>query len=534
MDVVDLFCGAGGFSEGFRQAGFKILCGVDNWKPAVDTFSENQPDSMVTLDDVEKISLLPELEFNKIIPDSDVIIGSPPCVAFSNSNKSGKGNKDSGIKLIKAFVRIVLRKKSKKNSKLKYWLLENVPKSESFIQEVYKSSDLGLPGDEEIIVKSQNSDSYEAQYFGVPSKRLRYICGHFPKPTYTILDSADFVSLKDILNTLGEPLKYLNQVRIDPNYPLSLKSHEITDHHYIREVAEFQWKVAKRLKQDRGYMGKMSFPENENRLARTIMATNGIMSREAMILKYQKGRYRIPTVREAASLMSFPIDYRFFGTSYPIKYKLVGNAVPPKMAYAFAKAILEEENLNSSGPYILREHRNKLKHVNLNFQTFPVPEEVPKKLTAKFKYHIPYLIVNTYRVELTNYRSNLKSQKFRWDVEIHKSQGKNAKIFTPNHTNLNLNKDYTSLISDFLKSLSCHLVDYDNFQKIYTMTSIEKNGHLGPLDLLEKIKLFINHLRNEFGLSSVIEIDEAPYAVPEEIAIGYFLLKEQIARMGRL
>ena len=52
LRVVDLFCGAGGFSEGFRQAGFQILAGVDNWQVATSTFKANHPASFAILDDV--------------------------------------------------------------------------------------------------------------------------------------------------------------------------------------------------------------------------------------------------------------------------------------------------------------------------------------------------------------------------------------------------------------------------------------------------------------------------------------------------
>ena len=41
LQVIDFFCGGGGFSEGFRQMGFKIVYGYDHWKPAVDTFNYN-------------------------------------------------------------------------------------------------------------------------------------------------------------------------------------------------------------------------------------------------------------------------------------------------------------------------------------------------------------------------------------------------------------------------------------------------------------------------------------------------------------
>ena len=127
MKVIDFFCGSGGFSEGFRQADFEVIWAVDKWLPAVETHRENHPESKTIMDDVIRISNLPDIEFEKLVPDSEIIIGSPPCIAFSNSNKSGKGDKTKGIELFEAFLRIIFRKKYKKNSTLKYWILENVP-----------------------------------------------------------------------------------------------------------------------------------------------------------------------------------------------------------------------------------------------------------------------------------------------------------------------------------------------------------------------------------------------------------------------
>ena len=43
MKVIDLFCGCGGFSEGFRQAGFEIVLGVDIWDIACKSFEANFP-----------------------------------------------------------------------------------------------------------------------------------------------------------------------------------------------------------------------------------------------------------------------------------------------------------------------------------------------------------------------------------------------------------------------------------------------------------------------------------------------------------
>ena len=41
MRVVDLFCGCGGLSLGFQNAGFDIVAGFDNWKDAISIYSKN-------------------------------------------------------------------------------------------------------------------------------------------------------------------------------------------------------------------------------------------------------------------------------------------------------------------------------------------------------------------------------------------------------------------------------------------------------------------------------------------------------------
>lgn len=135
MRVADFYCGAGGFSEGFRQAGFDVCFAVDKWAPAVNTYRANKPQCNVMLDDVIRISRLPDEEFHTLVPDTEVIIGSPPCVAFSNSNKSGQGDKTLGLELLKAYLRIVARKKYKHDSILRYWVLENVPNIRKYLQD---------------------------------------------------------------------------------------------------------------------------------------------------------------------------------------------------------------------------------------------------------------------------------------------------------------------------------------------------------------------------------------------------------------
>jgi DNA (cytosine-5)-methyltransferase 1 len=77
--VVDLFCGAGGFSEGFRQAGFRVVYGLDNWPVACASFRANHPGARVDCRDALTVE-------PSEIPDADVIIGGPPCPDFSYAN----------------------------------------------------------------------------------------------------------------------------------------------------------------------------------------------------------------------------------------------------------------------------------------------------------------------------------------------------------------------------------------------------------------------------------------------------------------
>lgn len=527
MRVIDFFCGAGGFSEGFRQAGFDVIFAVDKWLPAVNTYRGNKPNARVIQDDIIRIANLDDSEFESLIPDSEIIIGSPPCQSFSNSNKSGNTDKTVGVRLIEAYLKIVARKKYKKNSILKYWILENVPAVKYYIKEKYTAKDLGLDGDFILEPHSISSGEYNAKYFGAPTNRKRYLCGEFPKPIKFVKDN-NVVTLKMILDSLGAPLEEKNKKIVDINYPdLILKQQDLTDHHYVYELAKFEYETAKRLKQDRGYMGKMAFPENVDKPSRTVMATMSTSSREAMILSYKYDRYRLPTVREVASMMSFPIDYWFFGESKAVKHTLVGNAVPPKLSYAIAKAIAEKEHIKIPTKYPKIYHDNNLFFYNLNNRVFNIKQEKRRRNNAKFKYHIPYMIINSYRVELTNYNSDFLNNDYRWEVEIHRSQGKNAKIFIPIMNIQDIPRKYHKKIKNFMLSIQSHLPRRKYFQDIYCMTSEERKiqPFFGPFELLNEIKLFIDD-----NIES-IDYDKDQCKFPLKILVGYYLLSNLIKNM---
>lgn len=539
MRVADFFCGGGGFSEGFRQAGFEIVFAVDNWEPAVKTYIGNKPGVNVIQDDIIRIANLSDEEFEATVPDSEVIIGSPPCQSFSHSNKSGNGDKAKGIELIEAFLKIVARKKYKKGSALRYWVLENVPAVKDYIKDEYKAADLGLDGDFTLRPHDGASGKYNAKYFGAPTNRKRYLCGEFPMPVETKNDS-NVTTLKRVLDSLGDPLREDDGVITDINYPgLTMKAQDITDHRYIYQLAEFEWKTSKRLKQDKGYMGKMAFPENLDKPARTVMATMTASAREAMILGYGDNQYRLPTVREAATMMSFPIDYWFYGKSKGIKHTLVGNAVPPKLSYAIAVAIANAENEPIPADYIPINHpsEEQLPFFNLNGSKFEIRKEQAKREKAKFKYHIPYLIIDTYRVELTNYRSDFENRKYLWEVEIHRSQGKNkAKVYTPNISMQEIPAQYNDIIHDFIEQTKKSVPNMNTFQSVFRMTTEDRlnQEYYGPFELLDRVKEFIKTTLSSKEQIEYVQISDEPNKVPLAIAIGYVVLKRTITYMGRL
>ena len=529
MRVADFFCGGGGFSEGFRQAGFEIVFAVDKWEPAVTTYKGNKPGVNVIKDDVIRISRLPDEEFEQLVPDSEVIIGSPPCQSFSHSNKSGNADKSLGIKLIEAYLRIIARKKFKANSVLKYWVLENVPAVKEHIKSEYTAADLGLEGDFILKTHEGASGKYNAKYFGAPTNRERYLCGDFPQPE-RIKEDNNVVTLGMILESLALTNPNNGQQIKDINYPgLSLAPNDVTDHQYTYELASFEWKTAERLKRDKGYMGKMSFPENVQKPARTVMATMSCSSREAMILGMGNERYRLPTVREAASMMSFPIDYRFYGKTKATKHTLVGNAVPPKMSYAIAKAIAYAEGESVPDHYIRINHDPDIDFINLNGNVFAMKQEKPRRNITKFKYHIPYLILSEYRVELTNYNSDFKVLDFKWDVEIHYSQGKvKAKKYTPKIPLTCIDAKYKDAIERFIDVYRKSIPTHNTFQNYFCMTTQQRKEKdvYGPFELLNQVKLFIEKTIADEDVNRMVIIDQTPNELPLAIIVGYYVLVE--------
>ncbi|MCC6005021.1 MAG: DNA cytosine methyltransferase [Thermofilum sp.] len=109
--AVDLFCGAGGLTLGFKQAeykgyGFKAVAAVDVWKPACETYKTNHPEVEVICGDIRENWVKQRLA-TVTGGHVDVVIGGPPCEAFSLAGK--RDPNDPRARLFYDYVDIVAK-----------------------------------------------------------------------------------------------------------------------------------------------------------------------------------------------------------------------------------------------------------------------------------------------------------------------------------------------------------------------------------------------------------------------------------------
>jgi len=121
LRTIDLFSGAGGITEGFRQAGYECLYANDSMPEAIRTFELNHPEAWADCGGIEKVKpaqIRAELGIAK--GELDVLVGGPPCQGFS-INAPERFLTDPRNKLFKDYVRFL------EEFEPKTFLFENVP-----------------------------------------------------------------------------------------------------------------------------------------------------------------------------------------------------------------------------------------------------------------------------------------------------------------------------------------------------------------------------------------------------------------------
>lgn len=337
IKVFDFFSGCGGTSQGFKQAGFDIAFGLDFDHDAACSFKLNFPDAHFINADIrtlENEAIRNLFNFNE--SSYTLFSGCAPCQPYSRQN-SNKKEGDPRLDLLNEFGRFV------KHYLPDFVFIENVPGMQKFNENegTFKSfiNMLSLHG------YNVDFKVLPAAWYGVPQTRERLVLlaakNHqvaLPAQTHG-LENSPYSTVRDWIGSLP---------------PISAgEAHSTVSDHVSAKLSDVN---LQRIKATAEGGGRESWPDHLIlECHRTHKGHSDVYGRlywdklasglTTRCISYSNGRFGHPvqnraiSVREAACLQTFPLDYKFSG-ALNSKAKQIGNAVPPKMAEVIGNQIL--------------------------------------------------------------------------------------------------------------------------------------------------------------------------------------------------
>lgn len=528
LRVIDLFCGGGGLSEGFQQAGFDIILGIDNDKWAVETFIHNHPGSQAKKMDLR--------EFDpSSLPECDILVGGPPCVEFSTSKPEANRNVISGLLLVQSFLRAVHYLKPK------YWIMENVPRLAQYLPREIPHSWIGV--DEPGYLDVPQKNFFYSADFGVPQGRKRYLVGNYPPPKQTHCDPnesplfndmnghLEWRTFGDALSSLPSPYdRSIDGKVFDFNFGFPISTDDLTDHFYDARLSKGEARGILKAKTRHPYMGYLPFPDPLDRPARTVVATQ--LGRETIVIRDMANGeevFRRLTVRECATLQTFPITFQFYGGSYGKRYSLVGNAVPPKLSYAIGLEVRNQEKLPKlEEPQVQKSVTSRSPVLGTAYSSSRRRKIM--RPDRKFAELIPGKEVRGCRSELDNKgaenygepsRSESSPHVVKWAARLYVGEGRGVKssIVTLEDAVHELVSASPNLVPqeiliDFLDCLNSNF--HTTIPDAATLQSywVEDREEGGPTDLVEKMSCLIDKVfeKDKFHNKKVLPAGSLPIA----------------------
>lgn len=370
LSAIDLFAGAGGLTEGFRQAGFRCLAANDFDSAAAKTFKASHPEATFIEGKIEKISngLLREVA-GVAKGDLDVLLGGPPCQAFSVYNHQ-RGFHDERSGLFREYLRIVdglmpqfvvmenvTGIKSVGNGRAVTEITESLQKLGYFVEHrILKAEEYGVPQERRRIffIGSRDSNS-------IPWPKATHIAGdELPLLVNGNKGLAPFVSVWEAIGDLPElaicegedTSQYSESAKCDYQRYMRNGSKALYNH-VAPSLQDINLKRLKHIPQGGSWrdipfallppgMKRARRCDHTKRYGR--LHPDGLASTILTKCDLHWGAYIHPfqertlTVREAARFQSFPDRIRFLGSRVE-QFKQVGNAVPPLLARAVARPI---------------------------------------------------------------------------------------------------------------------------------------------------------------------------------------------------
>jgi DNA (cytosine-5)-methyltransferase 1 len=387
---IDLFAGCGGLSEGFYRQGFKALTHVEydyyaceSLRTRMKHYGYSEDIISVLEKDITNYDILDCIEKEVKKETVDLIIGGPPCQAYSSL---GRAKDENGMKsdprnfLFESYERILT------HFNPKIFVFENVTGLLTAKLDNKKILDIILNklGQNYNLINDPNDLVLNSCDYGVPQVRKRIILIGVrkdiklePKDIYNGIikthyspESSDkekankkkFVTVKDAISDLpfllaGEGKKqvkhsvknwndFLENVRNredDFIFDHIARNHNVADKKRYREMSKNKWTFEDLLEKrpDLNHIKERVFKNSYvvqfwDLPARTIIAH--LYKDGNQFIHPDSNQERTLTPREAARLQSFPDDFSFEGSKTQ-QFKQIGNAVPPLMAEAIAKSI---------------------------------------------------------------------------------------------------------------------------------------------------------------------------------------------------
>lgn len=393
---IDLFAGCGGLSEGFYRQGFEALAHVEinHWacetlRARMKYYGYKNVEREVIEHDITAEDIIDKLDIAVNGRTVDIIIGGPPCQAYSTAGRVRDGKKmstDARNYLFESYVRIL------EYYKPKFFVFENVtgllnaqvegspifPKVINALGNEYKvmcdpailvhnTADYGVPQlrkrviimgvrkdinkDVELLYKDVikthwNPDVPEAERVG--KKRfvdVKQALGDLPpvEPGQDAsTDEYNYPCDNEFLKRIGKP-------GVHPLYDHVARSHNDLDRERFQVMIHNHWSFGQLRREMPQYEHEHARVFDNSYVvqwwdlpSKTILAH--IHKDGFQFIHPDEAQRRTFTVREAARIQSFPDDFEFKG-SRGEKYKQIGNAVPPLFAEALAKSI--KKNLDN-------------------------------------------------------------------------------------------------------------------------------------------------------------------------------------------
>lgn len=337
ISVIDLFCGGGGATQGFIDAGAHVVLAIDNWDKAIKLHELNHPDLPILNYELggnfqDLVNLF--LEFIDESTNHVHLHGSPPCQDLSNASS---GNEKDGMKMVNWFIELakVFEKICLISGWTYSWSMENVVPAKKY-----------LDGNKIKNVVINSADE------GVAQTRKRVFAGEgwiYEKSYH----KNEWKSIIDVLPHLDKEVKIMESMKGKGKYnDFTTRSQMKT----ITGISPFMFKF-----KDRFTVNTAGFVNSKNggdefgnmRYSRFINEPVKTIHNNQPILRFMKdendySRLRTLTIEEISILMGYPnFKYDLDIVNKKDTHQIIGNMVCPPVAKGIIEGIHRKKNIKT-------------------------------------------------------------------------------------------------------------------------------------------------------------------------------------------